>query len=110
MAVHKNVMPSLSEGIAMSLLEALAPARLTGASREGGIPEVIKHGVGGLLVGPGREDELARSCIAVMDDYGWAQRLGAADRKRVEEGFSARSMEEQVAECYRSLVWNGESR
>ncbi|MGH7380644.1 MAG: glycosyltransferase [Candidatus Methylomirabilales bacterium] len=104
------VLPSLSEGIPMVLLEALALARPVVASRVGGIPEVIEHRVSGILVTPGREEELAQNCIALMDDSGWAQRLGAAGRKRVEEEFSARFMAEKVAEVYRALVCNGEPR
>lgn len=104
------VLPSFSEGTPMVLLEALVLARPVVASRVGGIPEVIEHGISGLLVTPGREDEFARSCIALMDDYGWAQRLGAAGRKRVEERFSARLMAAKVAEVYRKLVCNGESQ
>lgn len=61
------------------------------------------------LLWPGNEDELGQSCIAVMGDYGWAQRLGAAGRKRVEEEFSARFMAEKVAEVYRALAWSEES-
>ncbi len=98
------VLPSLSEGIPMVLLEALALARPVVASRVGGIPEVIEHGVSGLLVPPRRDDELAQSCMAVMDDYHFAQGLGVAGRKRVEERFSARFMAQKVAELYRTLV------
>ena len=104
------VLPSLSEGIPMVLLEALALARPVVASRVGGIPEVIEHGISGLLVTPEREEDLAQSCLALMDDYDWARRLGVAGRKQVEERFSARFMAEQVAEVYRRLVSNGESR
>ncbi len=104
------VLPSLSEGIPMVLLEALALARPVVASRVGGIPEVIEHGISGLLVTPGREDELAQSCVALMDDSDWGRRLGLAGRKCIEERFSARFMAEQVAEVYRTLVRSEENR
>jgi glycosyltransferase involved in cell wall biosynthesis len=97
------VLPSISEGIPMVLLEALALARPVIASRVGGIPEVIEHGVSGLLIAPGREDELAKTCIALMDDPDCARRLGAAGRQRVVEHFSASAMAKNVAEIYRSL-------
>ena len=104
------VLPSLSEGIPMVLLEALALARPVVASRVGGVPEVIQHGVSGLLVTPGSEEEIAQHCIALMDDNGWARRLGEAGRKHVEEKFCAKIMAGRVAEVYRSLVWSEESR
>ena len=104
------VLSSISEGIPMVLLEALALARPVVATRVGGVPEVIEHGVSGLLVGAGREDELAQSCIALIDNYDFARRLGLAGRKRIEEQFSANVMAEKVAEVYRTLVCDGESR
>jgi L-malate glycosyltransferase len=97
------VLPSISEGIPMVLLEALALARPVVATRVGGIPEVIECGISGLLIAPGREDELAKSCIAVMDDSDYARRLGTAGRQRVVEHFSASAMANKVAEIYRSL-------
>lgn len=104
------VLASLSEGIPMVLLEALALARPVVASRTGGIPEVIEDGASGLLVRAGHEDEIAQSCIALMDDYDWAQRLGEAGRKTVEEKFSARVMAEKVLEVYRELIVSGDGR
>ena len=104
------ILPSLSEGIPMVLLEALALARPVVASRVGGVPEVIVDGENGLLVAPGRPEELAQSCIALMDDYRFAQALGSGGRKCVEERFSARYMAEKVAEVYRTLVCNEGSR
>jgi glycosyltransferase involved in cell wall biosynthesis len=98
------ILPSLSEGTPMVLLEALALERPVVASRVGGIPEVVEHGISGLLVRPGREDEIAQSCITLMDNYDFARHLGAAGRKRVEEQFSAKVMADKVAQVYRTLV------
>src|SRR2546427_7991705 len=98
------VLSSLSEGIPMVLLEALALARPVVATRVGGIPEVIEDRVTGWLVGPGREEEFADACMALMDDYGLAEKCGLAGQQRVRERFSVRSMAEKVADVYRSLL------
>jgi len=98
------VLSSLSEGIPMVLLEALALSRPVVATRVGGVPEVIEHGLSGLLVAPGNHEALAQACISLMDDYRIAEALGAAGHKRVEEAFSAKSMADQVADMYRELV------
>lgn len=103
------VLPSLSEGIPLVLLEALALARAVVATDVGGIPEVVEHGISGLLVAAGKEDDLAQGCLALMDDPVLAQRLGQAGRKRVEQAFSAEVMAEGVANVYRRLVRTGES-
>jgi len=88
----------------MVLLEALALSRPVVATRVGGVPEVIEHGLSGLLVAPGNHEALAQACISLMDDYRIAEALGAAGHKRVEEAFSAKSMADQVADMYRELV------
>ena len=98
------VLSSLSEGIPMVLLEALALARPVVATRVGGIPEVIEDRVTGWLVQSGREEELADACMALMDDYDLAERFGLAGQQRVRERFSVRSMAEKVADVYRSLL------
>jgi len=98
------VLPSLSEGIPLVLLEALALARPVVATAVGGVPEVIEHGISGLLAAAGKENELAQRCLAVMDDPVLAQRLGHAGRKCVEKSFSAEAMAENVANVYRTLV------
>jgi len=103
------VLPSLNEGIPLVLLEALALSRPVVATDVGGIPEVIEHGISGLLVRAGKEADLARGCLALIDDPVLAQRLGRAGRKRVEGAFSAEVMAENVANVYRTLVGTGKS-
>ena len=79
------------------------------ATNVGGIPEVVEHEINGLLVTAGNHDDLAKGCLAVMDNPSLAQELGPAGRKRVEEAFSAHIMAESVANVYRTLVCTGES-
>jgi len=99
------VLPSLSEGIPLVLLEALALARPVVATAVGGIPEVIEHEISGLLVDAGNHDDLAKQCLRVMNDPVLAQGFGHAGRKRVEEAFSADIMAANVANVYRSLMY-----
>jgi len=98
------VLPSLSEGIPLVLLEAMALARPVVATAVGGIPEVVEHEINGLLVAAGNHDDLAKGCLAVMDNPTLAQELGPAGRRRVEEAFSADVMAENVANVYKTLV------
>ena len=98
------VLSSLSEGIPMVLLEALALARPVVATRVGGIPEVIEDGISGRLVEPSREQELADACVALMGDQRVAGCLALAGQRRVREQFSVRSMAEKVAGVYRGLI------
>ncbi len=97
------VLPSLHEGIPMVLLEALALERPVVASDVGGIPEVLSHGVSGILVKPSDAMALAAGLTEVMCDRTKAMALGAAGRSQVEHEFDARFMASRVAATYRSL-------
>jgi glycosyltransferase involved in cell wall biosynthesis len=67
--------------------EALVAGRPVVASRVGGIPEVIRDGVDGLLVASERPDELAAAVIRVVADPDMAARLVSSGRRRVLEKF-----------------------
>lgn len=97
-------LPSVHEGIPMVLLEALALKRPVVASRVGGIPEVMKHGISGLLVSPGSVPELEEGIEMLLRDKSYGSQLGQAGRARVEEEFSATIMATRTARLYASLV------
>jgi L-malate glycosyltransferase len=103
------VLPSLSEGIPLVLLEALALARPVVATAVGGIPEIVEHGVSGLLVEAGDANALAGACLRVIDDPVFGRQMGSAGRRRVETAFSAAVMAADVAKVYRTLVGTRES-
>jgi glycosyltransferase involved in cell wall biosynthesis len=98
------VLPSQSEGLPMSLLEAMALGRPVVASDVGGIPEVIQHGINGLLVPSGDEDALARACLELLRNREYAARLGARARQTVEQSFSHERSGAALLNVYRSLA------
>ena len=98
------VLPSLSEGIPMALLEAMAVSRAVVASRVGGIPEIVEDGVEGILVEPMDVTRLAESCMRLIDSPETAMKMGAQAWKRVVQDFSATAMADQVERLYKQLV------
>lgn len=62
------VMPSLSEGLPLALLEAMAAKRPVVVTDVGGMPQVIKNGVMGIVVPPSDEDGLAEAIVCMLDD------------------------------------------
>jgi glycosyltransferase involved in cell wall biosynthesis len=103
------VLPSLSEGIPMALLEAMTLGTPVVAASVGGIPEVIQHRVNGLLVPAGDDQALADACVELARDPGWAHTLGAAASRTIAEGFSHDRSGEALLFAYRgiALVSNG---
>jgi glycosyltransferase involved in cell wall biosynthesis len=98
------VLPSLNEGIPMALLEALAMERPVVATRVGGVPEVIEHGVNGLLVDPADTLSLVRAIRELIEDRSKAIRLGKAGRARIVQEFSANLMAARMLGMYRGLL------
>ena len=100
------ILPSLHEGIPMTLLEVLYLAKPVVATRVGGIPEVIQDDVSGLLVNPQDEKAIAQACISMINNYKWAKQLGENGKKIIEEQFSAEVNADKVAGLYHSLKFS----
>ena len=83
------VLPSLFEGLPLSVLEAMAAARPVVATAIGGTDEVVTDGLTGLLVPPRDSAALAAAIRRLQADPALARRLGGAGRERVEREFSS---------------------
>jgi len=103
-AMDVFVLPSLSEGIPMALLEAMALGTPVVASAVGGVPEVIQDGVNGLLVPAGDHRLLAAACVQLAGDRAYAQTLADRARRFVEERFSHERSGRALLAAYRSVA------
>jgi glycosyltransferase involved in cell wall biosynthesis len=81
------VLPSASEGMPVSVLEAMAAGLPVVASRVGGLAEQVVDGETGVLVSPGDADELAGALARLLRDPELRRRLGEAGRVRAEQAF-----------------------
>jgi glycosyltransferase involved in cell wall biosynthesis len=95
------VLPSLTEGISLVLLEAMARGLPVVATRVGGNPEVVADEETGVLVPPSEPDRLAAAILRVYGDPVLGRRMGEAGRRRVEAHFDVR----QMVAGYESLYW-----
>jgi len=103
-------LPSLNEGIPMSMLEAMALGRPVVASAVGGIPEVIQDRVNGRLVPPGDEAALAAACLELASDPELARAMGARARQTIEDSFSHERCGSALLNVYQSVVSTSERR
>jgi glycosyltransferase involved in cell wall biosynthesis len=98
------VLPSLSEGIRMALLEAMATSRPFIASRASGIPEIVDDGIEGLLVEPRDVNGLTERCFQLTQSPDMAQKMPETARRRIEPDFSAEDMALRVSSLYEELI------
>jgi glycosyltransferase involved in cell wall biosynthesis len=74
------VLPSRSEGMGRVVVEGLLRGRPVVASRVGGIPDLVEHGVNGLLFDPEDHAGFADALVRLLTDRAEAQRLASAAR------------------------------
>jgi glycosyltransferase involved in cell wall biosynthesis len=98
------VLPSLWEGMPISLLEAMAAGRPVIATAVSGSTELVIDRETGLLVRPGDTAALADAIDALLGDRPRAAALGAAARDRVRRDFSVDRMVVSTAGVYRELL------
>jgi len=96
------VMPSLSEGLPMALIEAMLAGRAIIASNVGGIPELLSDPSLGVLVESGNADVLAEELRRVLCDPALRRRLGEAAKTRATEHFTASAMARRYLTLYGS--------
>ncbi len=97
------VLPSLSEGLPVALLEAMDAGLPVIATKVGGTPEVVVDGETGFLVEPGNITALANSIRSLLVDSDRRALVGHAAKKRVREKFTVDRMARKYAELYFNL-------
>jgi len=94
------VLSSVSEGLPVSVLEAMAAGLPVVASRVGSVPELVVHGETGILVPPGDASALAAALSSLVADPAERRRLGEAGRARAEERFDLEPFRRAHVELY----------
>jgi glycosyltransferase involved in cell wall biosynthesis len=98
------VLPSLSEGLSVALLEAMSAGVPVIASKVGGNPEIVVNGETGYLVPPQRPEELASRIIEFMSNQESSRLMGERGRERVAREFTTARMLERYQDLYDSCL------
>lgn len=88
-ALDAFVLPSLSEGTPMALLEAMSAGLPIVATAVGGVPGVVSDGVNGFLVEPGDVYGLKEKMLALYENAELRNKLSAGALNTVKENFNA---------------------
>jgi glycosyltransferase involved in cell wall biosynthesis len=99
-----SVLPSLTEGLSNSLLEAMAAGKPVVATAVGGNPEIVEDGVTGFLVPANDPASLAAAIERLVASPGLAAELGRAGQARVAAEFTPERLVERTTELYRRLL------
>jgi glycosyltransferase involved in cell wall biosynthesis len=98
------VVSSDNEGTPVSAIEAMASACPVVATRVGGLPDLVDHGVTGLLVPPRDPDALGGAVLELLRDRDRARRMGQAGRERARERFTLDRLVGDVEALYDELL------
>ncbi len=98
------VLPSLAEGMPMTVLEAGLMGKPVIATQVGGLPEMIRHGENGLLFASGDKTALTALLKGLLENLQEAARLGANLRAHVLAHFDLKSTSRLYFQAYEDVL------
>jgi len=103
-AADAFLLTSVSEGIPVTILEAMAAGVPVVSTAVGGVPELIEHGKTGLLAPAGDAASLSESLVRLAGDDDLRRRLAAAAHQRAIARFSEAQMIGHYDRIYREML------
>lgn len=98
------VLPSLTEGTPMALLEAMAAGIPVVASAVGGVPSVVEDQVNGLLVPPSRADLIAEKIELLVNDHELRKSLSLNARDHIEKKYKVGAWCRSIERIYQDII------
>jgi glycosyltransferase involved in cell wall biosynthesis len=98
------LMTSEFEGLPMALLEAMALGKPAVSTAVGGVPEVLEHGVSGLLTPIGAIDQLSAGVLQLLENPTLRQQMGQRAMRKVESEYHVRRRIAAIENLYREVL------
>ncbi len=103
-SLNMLLITSSTEGIPLTVLEAMKQGVPVVSTRVGGIPEVIDHGVDGLMVEPGDTGGLCRAVETLVLDSSRYMAISRNAQRKVLRDFDRLSWIRRIERCYLSVL------
>jgi len=100
---HCLILPSRSEGMSNTLLEAMSLEIPVIASDVSGASEIINDNIDGILIPPEAPEALANAMQKIMKKTDLAVKMGQQARLKVANNFSLQSVAQKYSELYNHL-------
>jgi glycosyltransferase involved in cell wall biosynthesis len=98
------VLPSIIEGFAITLIEAMACGKPVIATNVGPFPEIIKNGKAGMLVPPCSPNHLADALMNLAWDYEKRAKIGKEAREYVKDRFEINKVASEYLKIYEDVI------
>ncbi len=103
-AMDLFALSSLSEGMPITVLEAMSARLPVVATNVGALPELVEEGLTGFLVEPKDDQALAERFARLYSNHDLARRFGQEARRKVEREYSLDLMLRRYTELYLSVL------
>jgi glycosyltransferase involved in cell wall biosynthesis len=98
------LLSSISEGIPLTVIEAMAARRPVVSTAVGGLPELIEHGVSGMLAPSGDASSLAASLVQLYQNADLRNQMAEVAAGRAQEKFSLQGMLNSYRDVYYDVL------
>jgi N-acetyl-alpha-D-glucosaminyl L-malate synthase BshA len=98
------LLPSSTESFGLAALEAMAHKVPVIASRVGGLPEVVRHGVDGYLEALGDVESMAQDALTLLRDPALRLKMGLSARDRALTTFEEAPIVDQYEAVYERVL------
>ncbi len=103
-AIDVFVLPSLTEGTPMALLEAMGQGIPVVASAVGEVPTIVAHDRSGILVEPGQVAQIAGAVRRIVENAEFREGLSQKERETIDNHFGIQPWVSEIERHYTELI------
>ncbi len=102
-AMDVFLLVSLWEGLPQTIIQAMASGKPVVATSVDGSKEIVKDGINGFLISPGKPEEAAQKVLFLLSNENLREKMGEEGVKTVEKGFSIQEMMDSLEKAWKDV-------